>query len=263
VRGQTEDMSEFHVHQFGPDDGEPVLAIHGVTGHGSRFEDLATRGPSDRMVLAPDLRGHGHSSCQPPWTVEQHVEDLIGALDAFSVERADVVGHSFGGCIALHLLAAAPHRVRRLVLLDPAIALSPQTALPMAELLLNDASYASLEELQAARRVGRSASAVPFSDADAADASFVGDDGRWRLRFHRGAAVAAWSEMTREVPLIPVARPTLLVIANDADFVSEDQISALSDQLGDDLTVARMDAGHMLYWDDPETTAQLVGKFLE
>ncbi len=47
-----------HVHRFGPADGPPVLALHGVTGHDARF---AADALPDFSVLAPDLRGHGTS----------------------------------------------------------------------------------------------------------------------------------------------------------------------------------------------------------
>ena len=53
-------MSVLNVHLFGPDDGRPVVALHGVTGHALRWRVLAEQLPELRLV-AVDLRGHGHS----------------------------------------------------------------------------------------------------------------------------------------------------------------------------------------------------------
>ena len=82
-----------------------MLALHGVTGHGGRFRRLAERGLPERRWLAPDLRGHGRSTWDPPWNAEQHVADLLETMDAEGVERCDVLGHSFGGLLATHLAA--------------------------------------------------------------------------------------------------------------------------------------------------------------
>ena len=57
-------MSALHVHLFGPDDGRPVVALHGVTGHARRWAVLAEQLPELRLI-AVDLRGHGHSPKTP------------------------------------------------------------------------------------------------------------------------------------------------------------------------------------------------------
>jgi lipase len=83
---------QLHVHEWGDAAAPPVVCLHGVTGHGERFAQLAEERWAARFhVLAPDLRGHGRSTWDPPWTFEQHVQDLV---DTFG--PADWVGHSFG-----------------------------------------------------------------------------------------------------------------------------------------------------------------------
>src|SRR5215469_4619988 len=121
-----------HVHQFGPPDGFPLLALHGVTGHGGRWRRLAgTRLPRFR-VIAPDLRGHGYSVALPPWTLEQHAADLLAVLDGFELDAVPVLAHSFGSAVALHLARLAPGRISRLLLLDPAVGIDPALALARA-----------------------------------------------------------------------------------------------------------------------------------
>src|SRR3954471_9922141 len=105
-----------HLHELGDPDGPVLACLHGLTGHGGRFRRLADA--LGRRVVAPDLRGHGDSTSDPPWTTERHVEDVVQAL-AHLEGPLDLLGFSYGGRIAAALAAAAPGRVGRLVLLDP------------------------------------------------------------------------------------------------------------------------------------------------
>ena len=252
-----------HVHHYGPPSGPAVLAVHGVTAHGERFAGTAAAALPGHHVLAVDLRGHGRSSNEAPWTIEQHVTDLLEVMLAYGLDRVPVMGHSYGGTIATHLLATAPHRVERLLLLDPAIQLPGWEAAANAVALMNDAAYPTLEALVEARRVGRSVEAVPFSDEDARAAGDQSDyDDMWRMRYFVPAAIAGWSEMARRMPILPVAVPTLLVVAAQAGLVTDRQISHYRTQLDDALEVVTVDCGHMLYWDRFEETAALVRRFL-
>ena len=75
-------MSVLNVHELGDPAGPPLLAIHGVRAHGRRFRRLAEEAWPERRTIAVDLRGHGRSTYDAPWSIEQHVADLIETLDA-------------------------------------------------------------------------------------------------------------------------------------------------------------------------------------
>ncbi|MEM8768871.1 MAG: alpha/beta hydrolase, partial [Pseudomonadota bacterium] len=75
---------------------------------------------SEAHVIAMDQRGHGASTNAGPYTEAQHVADLIGFLDALTIERCDLLGHSFGGMVALRAVLDHPERFRSLVLMDTA-----------------------------------------------------------------------------------------------------------------------------------------------
>ena len=148
-------MAVLNLHHFGSPDGAPTLAIHGVTAHGERYRRLALEAFPERRWLAVDLRGHGRSTWDGPWTVERHVADLLETLDAEGVERVEVVGHSYGGMIALHLLATAPERVARVALLDPAVELPGEWLPKLADDMIDDPGWATPEEALAKRLDGR------------------------------------------------------------------------------------------------------------
>lgn len=249
-----------HVHALGPDDGRPVLALHGVTGHGERWRVLADALPGLR-VLGVDLRGHGRSPWTPPWGIEQHVADVLATMDALGLDRVPVLGHSFGGAVAVHLARTAPHRVERLVLLDPALGLDPHDMLETAEDTRGDESYPDREAARADRAQRWEGIDAALVEAEL-DAHLVPDGDRLRYRYCRSAVVTAWSEMARPAVVPPAGMPTLLVPATKADFVSTAWVEDCRAALGDDLVVAPVDAGHMVFLERTADVAAAVRAFL-
>lgn len=255
-------MAVLHVQQYGDPNGPATLALHGVTAHGRRFERLATERWSHRRVVAPDLRGHGRSTWLPPWSIGQHVIDVLDTMDALDVDTVDVVGHSYGGTIAMHLLAVAPERVRRLVLLDPALEADPAAMLPLARSAISFAGYATVDEALRARNAGLGDDIHPDVRADI-EQHLVEVDGRFRYRFEPAAVVTGYGELCRPLPPRVEKRPTLLVAATRAAFVTDAVRARLHELLGDALETADLDSGHMVYWEGFDETAALVVGFLD
>lgn len=114
-----------HVAAAGPEDGPLVILLHGFPefwyGWRNQIPALARAG---LRVLAPDQRGYNRSD-KPEWPVgyriETLVEDVIGLIDHAGRERAAVVGHDWGGAIALALAATHPERVEKLVVLNASL----------------------------------------------------------------------------------------------------------------------------------------------
>jgi len=190
-----------HVHEWGPPDGRPLLCLHGITSHGIRFRRLAQERFVDFRVLAPDLRGHGLSDWEPPWSLETHVSDILETLDALDLGQVDVIGHSFGGRLALELAAAHPQRVGRLVLYDPAVWVPPPVALERAEATRRDDSFASHADAVDSRLLEYPETPRAWLEEELPDALDLGDDGRWRYRYARTTVIAAYGEMAKPPPL--------------------------------------------------------------
>ncbi|MDQ2913417.1 MAG: alpha/beta hydrolase [Chloroflexota bacterium] len=102
----------------GDEAGAPLVFVNGI------FQDttgwsLHVRRFAYRRCLVYDCRGQGRSAKPTgPYLMDRHAADLLGVLDALHVDRADVVGLSSGGAVAMTFAAAHPARVRRLVLVD-------------------------------------------------------------------------------------------------------------------------------------------------
>lgn len=100
--------------------GEPVLLLHGYpeSHHAWRhqLEPLART----RRVIAPDWFGWGASEkrLDVPYDLETEIGRLEQVLDAFELPAADLIGHDYGGVLALGLATRKPERVRRLAVLN-------------------------------------------------------------------------------------------------------------------------------------------------
>jgi len=105
---------------FGPDEGRPLVFLHGAAGLLDDRRLFETLGDAGFRVSAPELPGYGTS------TGEELLEDMLDfalhgwdVVDALGVERPVLVGHSMGGMIAAEMAALCPERTESLVLVAP------------------------------------------------------------------------------------------------------------------------------------------------
>lgn len=112
------DGVRFHVYSAGPARKRkttPALLLHGVPQTAATWGPLLRELAKDRVVLAPDLKGLGSSEAKGPYDIATLVAELA-ALVLHEVDGpVDVVGHDWGGALALALSGARPELVRRVV----------------------------------------------------------------------------------------------------------------------------------------------------
>lgn len=253
--------ADLHVYRYGPDGPIRVLAVHGLTGHGKRWQTWATRHLPDVTVAAPDLLGHGRSSWDAPWTIDANVDALAALLGADGGQPAVVVGHSFGGAIALNLAAARPDLVDALVLLDPAAGLRGRRMREIADEMLASPDYTDRDEARADKLSG-SWGEVPADDLEAElDEHLVPwPGGRVGWRMSLPAMMSYWSELARPIVLPRGGTPTTLLRATKTDppYVGDALVVALRDSLGPDFTLVDLDCDHMVPLARPDETAAAV-----
>ena len=106
------------------DEGKPVMIMaHGVTDYGLSWASLAAKFEADYDVIMYDARGHGFSEKpEGPYSLDTHVEDLVGLIKALGIEKPILIGHSMGsGTVAL-AGATYPDLPRAIIMEDPALA---------------------------------------------------------------------------------------------------------------------------------------------
>jgi lipase len=255
---------KLNVHEWGDPNAPMVICLHGITGHGRRFRKLAEERLTRYHVLAPDLRGHGRSGWDPPWTIEAHVDDLRETLPA----PATWIGHSFGGRLLIELAAREPKLVERAVLLDPAIHVPSGYARQGAAEERAKQPFADVEEAIATRLesddlMGPNRTPREFLDEEMREHLVPHEDGLYRYRYSHDAVASAWMEMAARPPAFDRVRlSTLLVLGAESKLVSAGELELYRSALGDLLEVAIVPGGHMVYWDAFDETAAAVERFL-
>ena len=101
---------------WGSDENPPLILLHGGRDHARTWDRIADEFSSDYWVLAPDLRGHGDSEWARGsyYATVDHVLDLFNFIELIG-GSSTVVGHSFGGSIALLTASIFPDKFKNIV----------------------------------------------------------------------------------------------------------------------------------------------------
>ncbi len=107
----------------GPDDGTPVLFVHGNASSATFWEQVMLDLPPGYWGIAPDLRGYGGADPEKKIDATRGagdwVDDLVAMMDALEVEQFHIVGHSLGGAIIWEMMAQHPEQLLSVTVVDP------------------------------------------------------------------------------------------------------------------------------------------------
>ncbi len=111
-----------HVAQAGPEDGPPVILLHGFPEYWAGWRhQIGPLADAGFRVLAPDQRGYNRSD-KPEgiaaYALDVLAADVVGLIDANGWSQAALVGHDWGGLVAWWVALTAPDRVERLAILN-------------------------------------------------------------------------------------------------------------------------------------------------
>jgi pimeloyl-ACP methyl ester carboxylesterase len=261
----------------GPDDGMPVLAMHGWLDNAASFDGLAPL-LSGCRVVALDLAGHGLSQRRAgaPYHFIDYVADVAAVADALGWQKFSLLGHSLGAGVAALLAGTWPDRIHRLALLEGLGPLTdPDDSAPER---LRESLAA---ELAATRRSGerpgypdpevvgrRLAEATQMQPSSAQTllrrGLFEALPGRWDWRADSRLRLPSrlrMSEAQVTAFLRRIACPTLLLRAVPGMPVPSDYFEARAACIAD-LRLVERPGGHHIHLDDPATVAELVSSFL-
>ena len=233
--------------------GDPLLFVHGAGG--LFWDPLVEALSSTHRVIAPEHPGAGDSQGL------EHVEDLWDLvlyynelLDHLGVERATIVGHSFGGMVAAEIAATSPHRVDKLVLIAP-LGLWRDDH-PVAD--VSGIPPASLPSLLLADPTGPAAAMIPRPDPTDPESLF-----------RAAQTTASILQFTWPLPdkglskrLYRLTAPTLLVWGAQDAFMHPDYGQDFVELIADARLEVVDGAGHMPQFEQPDTTIGLITDFV-
>ena len=99
--------------------GEPLVLLHGGVGASAMFARVLPAFAGHRQVITVDLQAHGRTAdIDRPLRAEYLADDVAALMGHLGIVKADLLGYSFGGAVALCLATRHPGIVRRLVLVS-------------------------------------------------------------------------------------------------------------------------------------------------
>jgi N-formylmaleamate deformylase len=241
-----------HVLDYGPADGVPVLVLPGITSPAVTMDFVARELTDLVRPLVLDVRGRGLSDNAPEtdhlpgYDLASYAADVEAVVAGLDLHRPVLFGHSMGARIAARAAATGGHQVRGTVLVDPPLSGPGRGAYPTT-------LDAFLGQLDQARR---------GTDADEVAQSWPRWPrreqelrARWLSSCSRTAIAATHAGFESEDfftdwPKVPA--PTVLVYGGDSPVVTAAGAAEAAEANPSAELVEVPDAGHMVFWDQPE-----------
>ena len=109
--------------------GETIILMHGLTANAHAFDGLLKEGLGKKYrIISVDLRGRGLSDKPTEgYTMKDHAQDILGLMDILGLEKCIIGGHSFGALLTFYMAFHHPKKIEKMLLLDAAARLHPQT----------------------------------------------------------------------------------------------------------------------------------------
>lgn len=255
------DVSGLRLHrlEFGGS-GQPILCLHGVTGHAWVWHDVAGHLLPVGRVVSLDLRGYGDSqwSADRAYSTEDHVGDLEGLAESLGLGSVDLAGSSWGGLVALAFAARNPGTVRRLALVD----VEPSSEQSDTELFPRPRSFASHSEAVEAERKANPHAPDAMIEVMAAMGTYPGADGQL-LRKHDPFFFERWPFRSddRWEELRSLKMPVLVVHAEQS-FIKAEVAERMAKEIPDARLVNIPDSGHVIPVEQPAALGSVLAEFL-
>lgn len=242
--------------------GAPVLLIHG-SGIAASFLPVMDHPALEGFeVIRYHRRGFaGSSGVEHPFTMGDQAADAAALLDQLNISGAHIVGHSYGGAVALQLALDRPELVASLALLEPAVRSATANAQPPEALLQAAARYGAGDHGGAMDTLFDYAlgndwritseqmtpGSVAQADADVANTFEVEMPAmlQWQFGVEQAAAINA---------------PVLYVVGGDSPL--RDGAALYLEWAPQTLVATIEGVDHSLQKDDPDGVAQVIGEFL-
>jgi|SRR5919108_157137 2-hydroxy-6-oxonona-2,4-dienedioate hydrolase/2-succinyl-6-hydroxy-2,4-cyclohexadiene-1-carboxylate synthase len=116
-------VNGINIHYVQTGRGSDLVLIHGIASNLGQWQlNILPPLAEDFRVTMYDLRGHGYSDTPPSgYTADHMVGDFAGLMDYLGIERASILGHSYGGLVALRYAVLRPERVDKLIIADTGV----------------------------------------------------------------------------------------------------------------------------------------------
>jgi pimeloyl-ACP methyl ester carboxylesterase len=247
-----------HWAEQGDPDGEAVVFLHGWPDSWFSFSRVLPLLPRHLRALAVDQRGFGDSDRpESGYAIPNLAADVVAFLDALAIDRATLVGHSFGTFVARHLAITAPERVACVVLIGTGFTES-NSVLRDLQRALRDLPDPVPVEFARDFQAGTVYCPLPAEFFERIVAESLKLPARlWREMIDRLVEYGDANQLPK------ITAPTLLLWGEkDALFSRADQDRFVAALPRANLTVYK-ETGHCPNWERPERVAEDIGAFVQ
>ncbi len=230
--------------------GTPIVLLHGWGAEANTFRYVIDRLSDKHQTFALDLPGFGLSEIPPEaWDASDYAKIISTFFDKLNIDKAHLIGHSYGGRISIVLAAEQPDKVNKLILVDSAGIIPPRTM-----------KYYIRIGLAKTGRLLRKCGDFGKRLADSI-ANRVGSEDYRQAGPMKATLVKSVNQNLR--PLLPTIKAATLLIwgENDTDTpISFGKI--MQDEIPNAELVILKGAGHYSFLDKPKEFCQSVEAFL-
>jgi pimeloyl-ACP methyl ester carboxylesterase len=258
---QVKDL-RLHLLDWGGEGRQPLLLLHGFTGHAHAWDTLSIALQPHYHVYALDQRGHGDSDHAGAYGPIVSFDDISGIVDQLGLRRLLLVGLSMGGRNAIYFTSKRPEVVEKLVIVDigPEISARAAQAPPGPP---EPDTWDSIE--QAARHLlrGNPYPGIHYYRWVASTSLRQRDDGALVWAWHpsvktlRSQADVDWWALLRGID-----RPTLVLRGEESTVLDRDVGERMAKELPHGTFVEIPHAVHTLHEDNPEAVLGALKDFL-
>jgi pimeloyl-ACP methyl ester carboxylesterase len=258
---------DIQVLERGPTEAPPIVLIHCFTCAIDWWDGVMPSLARDHRVVAVDLRGHGGSEKPSSgYSMAEQADFVAEALAALHVTRAEVVGHSLGGPVAVALAERSPALVSSLVILDSRSSPDDEGSLGLlAKLAFTPVIGPALWRIKPDISV-RKGLAVAFAPGFDVPDAFIEDVKRMTYTAYTdaGADIDDYTEERSLAERVAESGKPLLVVMGAEEQIIDDPRAALkaySEGYPGAHTILMPGVGHSPNVENPSRTAALVAGF--
>lgn len=242
--------------------GNPVIILHGLFGFSDNWQTIAKGLSEHHLVVTPDLRNHGRSPHVPTHTYPEMAEDVKTFMEAHWMFRADLIGHSMGGKVAMQLALNYPDMVDKLVVvdMDPGQATDNHRDIfrALLELDLNQIKTRQEADEFLGNRI-----------SDTGTRQFLlknitrNEDGTFAWKMNLPVLWRAYPDILGAVHGDPFDKPALFIRGGKSDYVKDSEIPAIKQLFPKAEILTIEGAGHWVHADKPAELLAALKGFLE
>lgn len=262
------DGQRIYVEEHGS--GPTLLMLHGFASSTYSFRRIIPALAKTHRVIAIDLNGFGYTE-RPVAPEKYQSEAQIGMiqqlLDKLGVRRCDVVGHSYGGALAILFARQDPSRVRRLVLISPVSEFERTSLLPRSA-IGRELAYRTTRMMLGNRAITRAGVRVAFYQ-DRIITREVSEEYRKRLLVEGfrdsfvGYNLAVKANEMIPLPLAEVSQPTLIIAGRHDQLISLKSCEKAAETMPNATLRVMEESGHSAAEEQPEEVVEMIEGFLQ